>query len=581
MKESVSEHLARVAQRTGWLAYNVRWVVLVTAALYLSAAPAATGVLVVGLLATAALANFTFSLFEVRSSHLTWLPWASLAVDFILGLALYFATGGPGGRLAWIGLLPGLTVALRLGSGPALATTLAFLLLQAGLGWLADPADARAVALPMAAAVLMLPTVAAAGLLAERLRAFVRTSVGEEQAQETWRTQILRQHARAIYEMSSMVSATLNYREVLEAALDFGARGAEGGQPATPALVSAVLFFEDDQLHLASSRRLTTADQRVVCPGRAGVLGEVIRTGEPSLIADPARDPELQQFASFQACRSLMALPLRAGYETYGVLVYGHPRPDFFDADQRALMVAIANQAIVALQNAQLYRSLREEKQRLIEVQEEGQKKLARDLHDGPTQAVAALAMRANFVRRLLERDPKAAGEELFKMEDLARRTTKEIRHMLFTLRPLVLESQGLSAALQQLADKMKETHGQHVRVEAEAGVEQRLELNQSGVLFYIVEEAVSNARKHAQAQHIWVRLKTDADTLVVEVQDDGVGFNIGSVDANYDRRGSLGMVNMRERVEMIGGAVNIDTAEGRGTRITVYVPLLAAAPAG
>ena len=371
-----------------------------------------------------------------------------------------------------------------------------------------------------------------------------------------------------------MVSATLNYKDVLEAALNFGALGAEGRQPSSSSLVSAVLFFQDDQLHVTSSRRMTTADLRVVCPGRAGILGDVIRTGEPATCRDPAHDPELVQFASFQACHASMILPLRAGYETYGVVIYGHPRADFFDEDQRALLVAVVNQAIIALQNAQLFRSLREEKERLIDVQEEAQKKLARDLHDGPTQAVAALAMRANFVRRLLDRDVKAAGEELFKMEDLARKTTKEIRHMLFTLRPLILESQGLTAALRQLAEKMRETHSQNVIVEAEAGVDDRLEMNHQGVLFYIVEEAVNNARKHAQAEHIWVRLRTQNDILAVEIQDDGVGFNVGAVDSNYTRRGSLGMVNMRERAEMINGVIKIDSAESRGTRVFVYIPL-------
>jgi signal transduction histidine kinase len=82
----------------------------------------------------------------------------------------------------------------------------------------------------------------------------------------------------------------------------------------------------------------------------------------------------------------------------------------------------------------------------MMDIQEEARKKIARDLHDGPTQSIAAIAMRVNFARRLMERDFKAASEELYKIEELARRTTKEIRHMLFTLRPLVLESQGLVA---------------------------------------------------------------------------------------------------------------------------------------
>lgn len=571
----MSEQSTRVAQRAGWLAYNMRWLLLVAAVVLVLSSPQPPSVLTVVLLAGGAIYNFVLTLVEFAEPGRRWLIWATLVLDFAFGLGLYASTGLTDGRLVWIGLLPGLTATMRFDWLGALLTTTSFLVLQAGVHLLVTTEGLLGL---LAAAAVMLPLTLGAAFIGQQLRLHIERTVYQQYRAETQRSQVLRQHARAIYEMSSMLSATLNYKEVLEAALNFGALGAEGSSPSSSALVAAVLFFQEDQLHLSSSRRLTQADLRVICPGRAGILGDVIRTGEPTVTSDPAHDPELMQFASFQACRSLMALPLRAGYETYGVVLYGHPLPNFFDDDQRALLVAVVNQAIVALQNAQLYRNLRQEKDRLMEVQDEAQKKLARDLHDGPTQAVAALAMRANFVRRLLERDPKQAGEELFKMEDLARKTTREIRHMLFTLRPLVLESQGLTAALVQLADKLKETHGQNVIVEAEPNLDDRLEMNHQGVLFYIVEEALNNARKHAQAEHLWVRLKTQADVLSVEIQDDGVGFNVGAVEANYDRRGSLGMVNMRERAEMINGAVRIDSAEGRGTRIMVFVPLTEAA---
>ena len=112
------------------------------------------------------------------------------------------------------------------------------------------------------------------------------------------------------------------------------------------------------------------------------------------------------------------------------------------------------------------------------------------------------------------------------------------------------------------------------IHVESEAGLDDKLEASYQGVLFYIIEEAVNNARKHAQAEHIWVRLKCQSDVLAVEIQDDGVGFNVGAVDSNYSRRGSLGMVNMRERAEMINGVIKIDSAESRGTRVVIYIPL-------
>ncbi|MGD8621789.1 MAG: sensor histidine kinase, partial [Anaerolineales bacterium] len=231
-------------------------------------------------------------------------------------------------------------------------------------------------------------------------------------------------------------------------------------------------------------------------------------------------------------------------------------------------------QAMIALQNAKLYRELEQEKERIAEIQEEARHKLARDLHDGPTQSIGAIAMRVNFARRLLQRDPQSASEELFKIEELARKTTKEIRQMLFTLRPLVLESEGLLPALEQLAVKMDENHDQLVIIEAKAGIVDDMEVGKQGVIFFIIEEAVNNARKHAQAEHIWVRMNRKSDVLHLEVEDDGLGFDVSKVQDNYNQRGSLGMVNLHERAELVNGILRIDSKHGRGTRVAVSIPM-------
>src|SRR5512140_1429525 len=171
----------------------------------------------------------------------------------------------------------------------------------------------------------------------------------------------------------------------------------------------------------------------------------------------------------------------------------------------------------------------------MVEVHEEARKKLARDLHDGPTQGVAAMAMRINIARRMLEKDPKAVAGELVKIEELAHRTTKEIRHMLFTLRPLILESQGLNAALKAMSDKMRETFNQNVIIDVNEPIAQQLDISKQGVIFYIIEEAVTNARKHANASNIWVRLRPiEQAVAVLEIEDDGVGFDVAAVNKSY-----------------------------------------------
>ena len=148
---------------------------------------------------------------------------------------------------------------------------------------------------------------------------------------------------------------------------------------------------------------------------------------------------------------------------------------------------------------------------------------------------------------------------------------------MLFTLRPLVLESQGLVPALLTMADKMKETFNQEVLIDVEPLVVSHLEIGKQTVMFYLVEEAVNNARKHAQAAHIWVRvrmLKKEKDLALLEIQDDGAGFDVEAINSSYERRGSLGMVNLRERAELLNGLLHIQSTLGQGTRVQVFIPL-------
>ncbi len=101
------------------------------------------------------------------------------------------------------------------------------------------------------------------------------------------------------------------------------------------------------------------------------------------------------------------------------------------------------------------------------------------------------------------------------------------------------------------------------------------LEMTKQAVVFYIAEEAVTNARKHAQAPNIWVRLKLLKDELcLLEIEDDGIGFDVNAVDSTYHERGSLGMVNLRERSELVNGVLHIKSTPGKGTQIQVVIPL-------
>jgi signal transduction histidine kinase len=396
---------------------------------------------------------------------------------------------------------------------------------------------------------------------------------------EEKRRSIQNERMRAIYELTSALSSTLSYKRVLESALDMSAAALnpDPEQLVSDPLVGVVMLFNGGKLRIGSARRFTTADMRVTFDAAEGILKKALDEGEPILFKDIGYDPELGRVVALRTCTSGYCFPLRSGFNVYGALLFAHPDPDYFNSERQSLLDIIGRQAVIAIQNARLYQDLVEEKERMVEVHEEARKKLARDLHDGPTQSVAAMAMRLNIAKRMMTKDVNAASEEITKLEELAHRTTKEIRHMLFTLRPLILESQGLAAAVQAMSDKMLETYSQKVTVAIDERVTSQLEMGKQGVIFYIIEEAVNNARKHAAAETIAVRLRqVEVGIALLEIVDNGVGFDIKAMAQSYDQRAnsSLGMINLRERAELVNGLFQMDSALGKGTKVQVYIPL-------
>jgi signal transduction histidine kinase len=566
------------SSRMDWLAISLRWMTLIGLCISLSARGGSSPVLSI-VLVSAALWNILLSFLIFFDRKLGLLRPLSVVFDIAFANLFFFLSGALVGSLGWAGLLPTLSAAFYLNIWVAIGAVSATVISMGAQVFILSTASSAILYMGTSGVVYLLLTVLINGVgfrLTEGLyRARRERNKGRQTAMQRERD---RRHN--IFNLLSMLSATLNYERVLDTALDLSASALGASDPLVERLVSAVLLFNQDRsknthLAVASSRRFTSADLRTELPGTAGILERVIDGAEPVLASGLSSDPELGRIIALRTCKAAYCIPLRSGLEAYGVLLFAHPEGDYFTPERRELLDIIGHQAMIAIQNARLYRDLELEKERMMEIQEEARKKLARDLHDGPTQSVAALAMRVNFARRLMERDNKAASEELYKVEELARRTTKEIRHMLFTLRPLVLESQGLIAALESMAEKMRETFSQNVIIEADQNIVHQIEMSKQVVVFYIAEEAVNNARKHAQADHIWVRLRPAEDDLaILEIEDDGSGFDIGGVDSTYENRGSLGMVNMRERAELINGILRIESASEKGTIISLLIPI-------
>lgn len=414
---------------------------------------------------------------------------------------------------------------------------------------------------------------AASYYLNEQFSHNISEDVSKTFEKELYQLQAANNQAKTLQSMASVMRATLSFERVMEEALSVCSLAIEEMGVPPSSLVGAVFLFEGDSLKPVAMRRFTQLDFDRVIPGKRGIVGTALNNAEIEVTQAPRQDPEIRQFASFQNCLTAACIPLRFGFQIFGAILIGSDTAVQFDQHQFNLFNAVADQAVIALQNAQLYQNLEAEKQRIIEADEEARKELARDLHDGPTQTIAAIAMRINFIRSLISKSPEQAVGELEKVEELAKQTSKEIRGMLFTLRPLVLETHGLAAAVETVMNRIRETD--NLRIELIGGENGEL-LNEpaQGVVFSIVEEALGNARKYSKARLIQVRFWQEENLFVAVIQDDGVGFDVQEVNSDYSSRGSLGMVNMRERAERIDGSLRLESAPGRGTTVTLVVPL-------
>lgn len=395
----------------------------------------------------------------------------------------------------------------------------------------------------------------------------MRDAVTENEA----RMRLMVKRANAVAEMGAVLIESLNYDRVLDAAMDIGRLCVRANL--SNRVVSLVLLVEgDEDLFIASARGVNHNETHRTFRGMRGIIAEALETGDPVIGGAGKSDPELSRLVSFSQIKSMLCIPLRAHYDNYGVLLFASTEPDAFFEDLIDTLRAVGIQVTLAIQNAVLFSTLLQEKERIIEIEENGRKALARDLHDVPTQTISRVAMDLSLLPKIAERAPEQLVAEIEKIRQMALRATAEIRHVMFTLRPLALETQGLNEALRQLVEKTKSTFNQRIDMDIDENALLQLSDKQESALFYLVEEAVNNARKYAKASLIKLRVSLEGNLVIVRIIDNGVGFDPTKV--THKDRDHLGMVNMRDRAQGINGSFDIESRPGMGTTITVSVPV-------
>ena len=298
---------------------------------------------------------------------------------------------------------------------------------------------------------------------------------------------------------------------------------------------------------------------------------QVIRSQKPVIIADTrGDDPLAQAFRELSTtllepyygyAYSCMVAPLVTKGQVIGMLVLHHAEPNYYSAQNADLVMAFANQAAVAIENAHLH----EQAQQLAVLEE--RQRLGRELHDSVTQTLYSVTLYAQAAHMaMLAGKQNEAIENLDELRNMAREAMTDMRLLIFELHPPRLEEEGLAAALQGRLASVETRTGLQTELHVEE--ERRLPLSVEEELYWIAQEALNNVVKHAQAQKVTVRLLFDDETARLEVRDDGKGFE----PATARQSGGMGLRGMEERAQRINGKLEIESALGQGTTLRATV---------
>jgi signal transduction histidine kinase len=265
--------------------------------------------------------------------------------------------------------------------------------------------------------------------------------------------------------------------------------------------------------------------------------------------------------SSFDYLRSWLVLPLIAKGDLIGCLVLTHSQPDYYSPASRTISQAYANQVAVAIHNAQLY------KQAGDNAAMEERNRLARELHDSVAQALYSISLFIDATRMALKTNkPQVVESHLEELTLLSREAMSDMRLLIFELRPPILERVGLVAALQSRLDAVETRAGFQASFHSEGTL--RLSPKQEGELYRIVQEALNNVIKHAQARQVKVQIFARERCVRITIADDGIGFDPELAEAG----GGQGFRNMRERAAAIGASCSFESSPGKGTKVTIEV---------
>ena len=273
--------------------------------------------------------------------------------------------------------------------------------------------------------------------------------------------------------------------------------------------------------------------------------------------------------------------PIRTKGDLIGILALGKKQSGSSYSDEEAsLLMTMANEAAIAVENARMLDSLRNQQLQVEQLlgqvvlaQEEERNRISMDLHDSVAQwlVAASYGMQA-FRQSLPPNEAKKARDELSDMEQTVTRSLRELRRVVIGLRPPALDELGLCHALKKNLEELQADN--IVYRYSQVGEPCRLPSSMEITTYRVVQEAIANIRKHANATRVSLKVEFKEGRLLVEIRDNGQGFNLSSTLDSAISVGHLGLLGMKQRIDMLGGEIYVKTGEGKGTIISVSLPI-------
>lgn len=347
--------------------------------------------------------------------------------------------------------------------------------------------------------------------------------------------------------------------------------------------VGAIFLKETVAGHLELMTQRGLSEESARLAARLGMLdgscGGVMEAGQVIVIPDLSRyrGKRAESLRQEKLC-SLVHVPLITKGRILGSMCVGTRCQREFDTEEQELLTAIGNQIAVAIENVRLYAELQHKEhlrgqllKKVITAQEEERKRIARELHDDTSQSLTALlyavegSMETNDLAEIMA--------HLENMRQLAVHTLDGVHKLIFDLRPTMLDHLGLVPALRWFSQSRLEPRGIRLNIQEDAAGG-RLPAEVETVLFRVVQEAITNIARHAAARNVDIVFRFKEEAATIEVEDDGIGFDIVQMTPSPDSSRGLGLMGMHERIELVGGQIEINTAPGEGTHIYIQVPL-------